>query len=385
MEYVVNPILAELRPSLVTRLKAGELVRVGGLLKVAPGQPGAGQIAAHLRDVLVDPPPGVFTAPLQLAHVAAAASVLNLGVSVVGFAVVMHKLGKLQGSVNALGALSMRNHDEVLAALGAIATQLVELRYVALESRALLVATLDEVRRVRQDMLDGYLARVLTEVDMLDRTPRLADRDISRALHTFGEARRWLEQTIQALPARAFDDTHWFDRLLRFRVWCLTGVGETQLLRRAGENAQAAALAQQLAQRSREWAHSWRDALVPTREFHGAFRFAHGAFAVLPREVYARLVRLHDGTLLTGTDRRELDGRMAVAREMPALGSTWVERQLAVAGLLDFVEEATSRLESVAAELSYCDSERLRYEDWEALPVPAGYDGVMALEVGGER
>jgi hypothetical protein len=382
MGYIVNPLLTELRPELVARFNAGELIRRGGLLVVASGRPNGGQIAAHLRDILSGPSPSAMSSVLQLSQVAAAASVLNLGVSVVGFAVLAHKMGKLQDSLNALTELTRRNHDEIMGALGGISEQLVELRYIALDSRELLVATLDEVRRVRQDLLDSYLARVLTEIDLLRRTERLSDETVHAALRTFGEARRWLDQTIRAFPAHARDDSHWLDRLLRFRVWCLAGVSEVQLLRRTGADADAADLARQLGATSRGWAHTWRDALMPVQEFHGAFRFAHGAFKEMPREVYVRLVRLHDGTILGGTDGRELGGRMAVAREMPALGGAWVERQFALAGLLDFVEEATARLESTSVELTMCSAERLRYQDWEALPTPANLRGLAAIETG---
>lgn len=379
MDYVVNPILAELRPEVLARLNAGELRRIGGVLRVAPGYPGAGRIAAHLRELgdLVDP---VVRAPLQLTQVAAAASVVNLGVSVVGFAIVLHKIGKLQQSVHALTALTQRQHDEVMGALGGIASQLVELHYVALESRELLEATLDEVRRVRRDLLDSYLARVLTEVDLLQRTSQPAGHDATQALRTFGEARRWLDQTIHALPARAHDDTHWFDRLLRYRVWCLTGVAEVQLLRRVGDDKGAAGLARSLATTSREWAGAWRDALLPSSEFHGAFRFAHSAFADLDHEVYARLVRLQDGPHAAISDVREVDARMDVARAMPRLGAPWVLRQRALAGLLDFAEESTARMESLADELAMCVEERLPYALWEGMNMPVNHRGLAMIE-----
>lgn len=388
--YIVEPVLAELRAALVERVRSGELIRRGGLLVIAPGRPGGGQIAAHLRDVtkalppaFANPPPPSLPGALHLSQVAAAASVLNLGVSIAGFAILAHKIGRLQSSVNELAALTQSNHVNLLAGLGRLSQQLVELRYIALDSRELLAATLDEVRLVRQDLLDSYLARVLTEADLLQSAQRLADHQVYGALRTFGETRRWLEQAITLHPARPRDDTHWFERLLRYRVWCLTGACETQLLRRVGEDERAAAFARSLATTSRTWASSWRDALMPRDEFCGAFRFAHSSFSQLPREVYLRLVRLHDGTILTGTDARELEGRMAVGREMPALGSEWVERQVALAALLDFAEEATARLESAADELTMCLAEGFRYEDWEALSAPVDSGDLAVIEVRG--
>ncbi len=379
MSYFVNPILTELRPELLARLKIGELRRVGGVLRVAKGYSRAGSIAAHLRDVgdLVDP---MVSASLHLTQVAAAASVVNLGVSVAGFALVLHKMAKLQQSVNALAELTQRQHGEVMGALDGIASQLIELRYVAFESRELLEATLDEVRRVRRDLLDSYLARVLTEVDLLRRAKQMTEHDTSRALRTFGEARRWLEQTIHALPARARDDAHWFDRLLRFRVWCLTSLAEVQLLRRVGDDRGAAVLTRALASTGRGWAHGWSEALLPSSEFHGAFRFAHSAFNGLDREVYVRLVRLQEVSARGTVDNREVEARMEVARAMPRLGPPWIERQRALAGLLDFAEEATARIESLADEMEMCVDERLSYAHWEALAAPAKHGGIAVIE-----
>lgn len=379
MSYVVNSILAELRPEVLARLKAGELVRIGGVLRVGPGYPGAGRIVAHLRELgdLVDP---VIRVPLQITQVAAAASVVNLGVSVAGFALVLHKIGKLQQSVHALSTLSHRQHADVMGALAGVASQLVELRYVALESRDLLEATLEEVRRVRRDLLDSYLARVLTEIDLLQQARQITEREATPALRTFGEARRWLEQTIYVLPARERDDAHWFDRLLRYRVWCFTGLAEVHLLRRVGDDKGAEVLARSLATTSRTWASAWSGVLLPSSEFHGVFRFSHSAFADLDREIYARLVRLQNGPLAATSDLREVDARMDVARAMPRLDASWIQRQHAIAGVLDFAEESTARMESLADELAMCADERLAYEDWEGLTAPPGHSGLVVIE-----
>jgi hypothetical protein len=68
---------------------------------------------------------------------------------------------------------------------------------------------------------------------------------------------------------------------------------------------------------------------------------------------------------------------------MPALGSEWVERQVALAALLDFAEEATARLESAADELTMCLAEGFRYEDWEALSAPVDSGDLAVIEVRG--
>ncbi len=380
MGYFVNPVLAELRPELVQRVASGELVRHGGVLRWAAHHPSAGRIAAHLREVpgaspatLIDPPLPI-SATLRLANVAAAAGVLNLGVSVAGFAIIAHRIGRLQSSVNELLAASERRHAELSGVLLRLSDQLVELRLLALEHRDVTDAILDEVRQARRDLVDSYIARVLTEVGLLQRSPTIDGARAEQALRTFAESRRWFEQTMERGGA-------WLDRLVRFRGWCMASACELALLRRVGEDRGAARLARELATSGRRIASSWRDELLPSAEFGGVFRYSHSRFGRLPREVYERLVRLHDGTILVDSDRRELQSRIAVAEQMPRLGDAWVDQQIAVASMLDFVEETTARVESTADALEMCADEELRYRDWEALEAPPTAMGLCVVEV----
>lgn len=385
MYYAEDLFLGELRPAISKLLKTGEVLRYGGVLRIAKGLPGAGQIVAHLRDVgvassAITPALGPI---LGLTQVAAAASVVGLGVSIVGFAVMNHKLEKLKASVADLAAKSAQNHTEVLASLDLIGEQLVELRYIALESHELLAATLDEVRRVRSDLLDTYLASVLTEIDLLRRATVVDDARTVQALRVLGTARRWLQSSIAAFPARAKDDVHWYDRMTRFRLLCLTWTAEAHLLRRVGDDTAAAQLLREAARASRAWASDWSRALLPPKEYGGAFRFAHSAFDAMPREVMARIVRLQDGTELAGTDEREVEAGMAIARDLPNLTPGWASKQRAVAGLLDFAEEATARLESLADELEMCAELRMGYADWEAMPSARSGGGLLLLRKAG--
>jgi hypothetical protein len=319
---------------------------------------------------------------LRLSQVTAAASVVNLGVSAIGFAVVAHKLNVLQSSVGALSQLVSQNHTDAQRSFDGLSAQLVELRYLALEGSEILRHALADLRMSREDTVDAFLARVLTRVDVLSRSARVTDVDAREALIAFGEARRWSEQT---MARSALSPDRWTDWLLRFRLWCLAGSAELHLLRRIGDDAIAARLARQLAHRARQWCGQWRDAFLPPGELHGAFRFAHSAFVGLERETYERLVRLFDGTELRATDARELDGRMAAAKEIARRGPRWIHQQRALADVLDFIEETTDRIESTADELEFCLEERLSFAQWESLPNLASPGALAAIDMEATR
>lgn len=124
---------------------------------------------AHLREIAAQPEAlqPMLNNLLQMTNVAAAASVINGGVSAVGFAVMAHKLNRLQSDMNRVLSKLDCNQRELLGELKEIKQSLVELHFIGLENQALLREALEEVRLIRKDLLDAYLARVLTEIEVL--------------------------------------------------------------------------------------------------------------------------------------------------------------------------------------------------------------------------
>src|SRR5437763_578572 len=98
----VLPVLLEVPSAIQRGLATGLYERWGGVVRVAAGRPNGGEVVTHLREVgrLGDSathsfrfqPPPPLAASLQMTQVAAAAGVLNLGVSAVGFALTLSKL-----------------------------------------------------------------------------------------------------------------------------------------------------------------------------------------------------------------------------------------------------------------------------------------------------
>ncbi|MDP3277953.1 MAG: hypothetical protein Q8Q09_22400 [Deltaproteobacteria bacterium] len=309
---------------------------------------------------------------------AAAASVLSLGVSVVGFAVVTHKLNKIQKSVSQLTQLVALHHQQNNAHFAEVKQQLVELQVLACESRDLQVQCLTSMEQFRAEFLDQYTARVLTHVEILSQASTPREQQLDTARLAFVEARRWAGLRMQ--QTRIEDSVDRFHGLLLYRLWCLAAIAELHLLRRVGELQAAATLSLGIAQHAREWAKRWREALMPTHELGGAFRFAHSAFADLHDETFARLVRMQDGTELRGSDPRELPARLETTKVIAQYGPAWVDRERGQARVLDFLEESTSRLESLADEYSFCAENLLAFDDWEGIKSTGNVNGIAVIE-----
>jgi hypothetical protein len=376
---------------------SGQLVRHGGVLRIAKGYPGAGRIAAHLRELPSLNPIGAVVDIVSKAHtayrleklqdsvnalagltkVAAAASVLNLGVSVTGFALVMHKLGKLQDQITGLERAMNARLDGVDAKLDAISEQLVELRYVQACQGDMLQEALRHLQRLHADRSLEHIAAMKAESELLSRDDAPTPSRIESAERTFRTARHFFALSLSSHGLRRDNPSDWPELLLRYRAWCLAVSADVTLQRRVGRLREAAEIAASSAEMARGWVQGWSATLLPPTEYGGAYRFGHRRFAELPREVIQRLVRLQTGEMPQYTDPQELLACAQLSQNAPDLDEGWWRRELGIAEVLDFSEETTARLESLAAEMIWCAEQGLTWAEWEALPMPG--EGSVAL------
>jgi hypothetical protein len=403
MSYVVQALLATGKDAITSGLASGALTRWGGVVRIAAGNPGAGTIVAHLRDIV--PMAGQLASPLgvvqtassmvangqlyaiqsklgtvlQMTNVAAAASVLNLGVSAVGFAIMNAKLNRLQGDMTKLTRLAQENHSQVMSRFDGVETRLVELRYIGLESQEMLIETLQELRNVRKDLVDGYLAEMTAAAAHVRADSRRGDHELAEAWKTCTKARSWFALGIESATLAPDRTQVWLDTLTRFRGWCFAVAGEVYYARRSGDLDTAASVARDAAQQCRAWAARWADSALPPSEFGGVRRYFHSAFHRLPAEAVLRLHRLQMGDVRVLRDGKAIDVARHVSEQLPALGPGWTDRQLALAEVLDFVEESTERVEALAAETQWCAERRLDVSRWEALPAPSENDGIGVI------
>lgn len=377
---IADVMLGEARPAVLAQWEAGELIRRGGVLYRRAGLPGGGQIVAHLRDV--GDGAGALSPIAKLAgltQVAAAASVIGLGVSVAGFAATLYKLQQLQKSMTALAELSRAQHAATSAKLDEAVALLVEVKAAQAHQGGVLEELLGQVQLVRLEQSLAQIARVRASLELLAAKDNPSEAHMDAAERAFREAAVYFELTIGQSPLRRDHPADWVDVLTRFRGWCLATAAEVTLARRRGRSSEAAALAADRARVARGWCDVWGAALMPPSEFGGVFRLTHRRLAEVPRETFLRLVRMQEKVDVSGIDARETGAAHALALEAPSLPSTWWRGEVAMADVLDFCEEATERVESLAEEMRWCHERGLGWSTWESLPAPRDAGGIALV------
>lgn len=373
----IHPIL-ELPAHIAEGLATGQFTRWGGVIRIATGYDGAGQIVAHLRDL---GPAAQQLAPqlgslLGMTSVGAAASVVGLGVTAAGFFIMNRKLNRLQRSMDAIDGKLDRLSQNLEDGFGCINDTLIELRYLATVQTELMKESLCEIRGLREDLVFDKLASIESWLVRLQRNPDC----LGDALCHFEQARRALGYMLGAQLPSIQQRQSWPAWLLRYRVWCMAGGLEISALRRAGHDEAATETAYVLAQSARNWARHWLTLLTPEFAFGSAAFVGHSVFAnhILP-EVGIRLARLELGVDLDRVaflDWRRT-GALQLARELRGLDEQWLEQQASGMRLLDFMAESSERLESLASEMKWCHQQKIDHAQWETLG--AGLDGMVLI------
>lgn len=410
LPYLVEPLLGTLRDDVAMGLAKGALQRWGGVIRIAKGYEGAGRIVSHLRDVATIgvqvPSPlsavdvvsrvaanvqlhqisSKLSEVMQLTQVSAAAGVLNLGVSAIGFLVINHKLNNLLDSVGRMATVLRDMRADTNRRLDAISEQFVELRYIATVNLALAEEAVSNLEYLRTEFFNRELAVVMSWADRLNHSTQPDDRLLDEAIHSLDQVRLSLQASLGSRAFGAGSEPLWADELMRYRLWCATSAAEVMLIRRAERTPHALRLAQQVAEKSRHLAQTWQKALMPSDELGGVFRLGHSRFereAPVPLETRRRLARLQvDGGMSDAQLHvASVNAATEVAHAAPSLPESWFARQRSAASVLDFAEEATERLESIEAEMEFCERRRIGFEQWEGLSIPESDDGLAIIRL----
>jgi hypothetical protein len=318
---------------------------------------------------------------LQISQVAAAASVLNLGVSVAWFAYMGYRLNQLQKSMSDLQERMDAGFGRVDAKLDAIAGQL---SYVLL----LAEANTSEQRLIRDALVELHRAVLVAELaelqSWLDQLSRFPDDSPKDAVRSASKVRRTLsDQAVRATPQ--FEPRAMLVADISIRGWVVATATEANLLMSMGHHRDARQLIENEHPRFAELAERWADALLIDErpQLRTALRFRAPRFRpfILPERV-ERVARLHLPDR-GQTDERKLRAGKEAALELEmsynsALNDDWTHRQLAVAEYLDGLSEMSSRLDTIGAFARECEARRLPSSRL-ALPGPDARPGIYVL------
>ena len=404
---IYDVLLGTAKSQIVNGLLNGEMVRWGGVVRMAKGMPGAGQVVGMLRDVpqiaqVANPLGAVLKAAdvvvnvhghhvthslvregfaqthkmlgqvMGIASVGAAASVLNLGVTAVGFYIMNKKLNQLQSSVSQLSEMTAAGFKRMDQQFASIQDQLLELRLVAYSHSQNLQDILVGVYDIKKALCAERMAELFVALKGLDR--------LKTQPHEIAERQRYLDELSKVrfsfqgeLEARRLEvEDHpdrFLDTMMLFRGFCLAGASEVLAERQQGRIGPAADRAEELARQCRQCAGDWAEQLVPVKVDGGMARFGHSRLREsLGEPERRRLMRLHTGEDVSTDELRDLEVRASHEVALANPSSDWFEHQVRVANMLDMVEETTERMESLAIQTRYCVKERLGYQQWELLP-----------------
>lgn len=319
---------------------------------------------------------------LQVSQVAAAASVLNLGVSVAGFIYMGYKLNQLQNSMAKIQECMNEGFKHIDEKLNAIAGQL---SYLLL----LTEANSNEQRRISTSLAELHRAVLVAQLaelqSWLDHLSRFPDDSPKDAIRSAGKVRHLLSDQAERIMPQ-FEPQVMLVADITIRGWIVATATEANLLMSMGQHREARQLIESEHPRFFKLAERWAERLLADERptLHTALRFDTPRFKsfILPERVH-RIVRLnHPDRELT--DERQLRVKQEAALEFEmsynnaALNDDWTHRQLAVAEYLDGLSEMSSRLETIQAFAYECEVRSLPSSQ-AALPGPEAPPGIYVL------
>jgi hypothetical protein len=193
-------------PDLIARMQAQEVVYKSGVLRIAKGHPGAGQIVAHARQIqdLSQTMTSSLQALTGMTYVAAGASVLTLGVSVAGFAIMNRRLKRMQASIDQVQSSVDRGFRDMRRSIDNLEARLV-IATGGLHEH--LSDVTDSIRRLQDELRQKEFARLLALSERVTGLRQLPDDEVRRILgdaeRDLGELLIWLESGLSA----AFEPT----------------------------------------------------------------------------------------------------------------------------------------------------------------------------------
>lgn len=295
---------------------------------------------------------------LGLSQIAAAASVLNLGVSVLGFAYMGYKLNQVQKSVGELANQMNAGFDHVDQKLDHISQQL---HYVTL----LTGANLEEQRRMGQALSEVHRLMLIQEYSdlqsWLSQLQRFPNESPIEAIRVAGRVRNTLaDQAIRQLPE--FTPQTMVIADIAVRGWAVATVTEANLLMNIGKHREAMQLIEEEQPRFRKLSENWAHTLLAdeSKELQTAYRFNTPRFRddILEERV-ARIARLHNSdSALTDLQRKRLTDEAEIELSMSYnkhLDKRWMHQQLGVAEYLDGLSELSERLQSTGSFAQECE------------------------------
>lgn len=433
---LIDTTLLVKNPEIIKGLLDGSMTRYGSVIRWAAGTANGGQIVRHLAET-----PGLtsklMTVPFSpilggvdiighgltyhklmgiektlssvmgLTQIAAGASVLNLGVSIAGFAYMGYKLHQIQ---NTLGNIQQsmeagfnrveadlnriennlnagfyhldQRFNQVDNSLDIISGQLAYLYLLVEDSRQKQKSLAKAISHLHQAMLIKEIAALKAELDDRSRFP---DESPRSAIKTACRVRLFLSnQAIQATPE--LDAEIMLNADVSIQGWAVAIATEANLLLEIGKHQEAKELLAVEVPQFKQVAERWGQALINHENSYlsTAYRFSNDRF-----NHYITPERVERITQISTSDRAlspeqirskktHVDVEFDMSYSATKFDQAWTHRQIAVAEYLDSLSELSARLESLESFADLCESKGVKSSQ-EIIPGNDAEPGIYAI------
>jgi hypothetical protein len=426
---LIDTTLLVKNPEIIKGLLDGSMTRYGSVIRWAAGNANGGQIVRHLAET-----PGLtsklMTLPFSpilggidvighgltyhklmgiektlssvmgLTQIAAGASVLNLGVSVAGFAYMGYKLHQVQktlGHIQQSMEEGFTDVDKRLIGiekdlregfihvdkrLDIISGQLAYLYLLVEDSREKQKSLSKAISHLHQAMLIKEIAALKAELDDRSHFPNESPRS---NIKTASRVRLFLSnQAMQATPE--LDAEIMLNADVSIQGWAVATATEANLLLEIGKHQEAKELLVIEVPQFKQVAERWGQALINNESTYlsTAYRFSNSRFNnhITPERV-ERITEISISDRALSPDqirskKTNIDVEFDMFYSDTKFDLAWTYRQIAIAEYLDTLSELLARLESLESFADLCESKGVK-SSREIMPGNDAEPGIYVL------
>ncbi|WLT37785.1 hypothetical protein NON20_19050 [Synechocystis sp. B12] len=412
---LINSTLLLNNPEIIKGLASGDMVRYGSVIRHAAGTQNAGQIIKHLSEA-----PGISSSlmsmpvnsavgigglattltgqaitihklhniqqtlsqVLGLTQIAAGASVLNLGVSVAGFAYMAYKLHQMQKSINLLQQTVQQGFDDVNRRLDKMSQQLGYICLVVQDSRAKQEKLAQAIAHLYQSSLVREIADLQSELQTVNRFP---EQSPIGAIKAANRSRLFLShEALKITPE--LEAELMLNSDIAIQGWAVSTISEANLLMEIGHHQDAKDMLREEVVKFKQLSENWSKTLLDddNDSLNTSYRFLGKPFNefILPERI-ERICQIHPKDFnLTPDQVRRIKTEIAVEFDMSyapeRYNQAWINKQLAITEYLDTLSELLARLDTLQNFAQLCQDRGVK-SSRELLPGNDAEPGLYLL------
>lgn len=371
-------------PEIINGLLTGEMTRYGSVIRYVAGTAKAGQIVKHLAEapaltnsmmMPVNPVIGKagiassligqriqqnLSQVMGLSQIATGASVLNVGVSAIGFAYMSYKLQQMHKSINHLQQNIEQGFDRINNRLDKISDQLSYIYFIVQDTQQ----KQEKLAKAISHLYQGNIIREISSLRaQLTARKRFPEESPHQAIITANQVRLFLSsEALKVTPA--LEAELMLNSDVTVQGWAVATASEANLLMEIGQFQEAKDMLQEEVSKFRQVAQGWTNKFLKNDHdsLNTAYRFEGKPFKkyILPERIKRISQICSDDLILNGDKLQRKRDEVAVEFEMSyakeRYTQSWIYQQIAIAEYLDTLSELLARLDTLQDFANLCEN-----------------------------